>query len=285
MNRLLLFIPVFLGAFLVVGQSSENDPKKSVWQKESSSLKYVRKKGYQGPEDWYGASPSPMNEDAYGDFGPGENGEGFRSDPQRLHQERVNRNGRTWRGREGKGPLSNPKVKNPEPTEFSEIKEKEDQGKLDLGLSAGFWRVLLFLVIFCVIIALVYYWLKNRKPKETVIPQAIDYESNPADIPKSALEMRLEEALAKDDFREGVRIYFTFILKELIRKGWIDWKKEKTNYQYDLEMRSKRGSEQFSECLRIYELVWYGEYSIDKKDFDDLHPILLNYYRSLESNE
>jgi len=93
----------------------------------------------------------------------------------------------------------------------------------------------------------------------------------------------LEEALSRDDFREGVRIYFTFILKELISKGWIQWKKDKTNHHYLLEVNGKPNSDIFRECVRIYDLVWYGEYEIDRKAYEMLQPTLLNYYHSLKT--
>lgn len=110
----------------------------------------------------------------------------------------------------------------------------------------------------------------------------VENDWNPEVISKTELELRLEEAVEREDYRECVRIYFTFILKELIRKGWINWKKEKTNYHYVLEMHKRENAAHFNECVRIYDLVWYGDYNIDQDIFGLLQPSFENYYKSLD---
>jgi hypothetical protein len=116
---------------------------------------------------------------------------------------------------------------------------------------------------------------------------AIDVENdwNPEVISKTELELRLEAAIADEDYRECVRIYFTFILKELIRKGWIRWKKEKTNHHYVLEMRGRPEFQGFTQSVRIYDLVWYGEYNIDEDIYGLLRPELEAYYKSMDPVE
>jgi hypothetical protein len=128
-----------------------------------------------------------------------------------------------------------------------------------------------------------YLFIKNKQPKDKKIAiQNLDTEWNPETITKTELEVLLEKATDSEDFRECVRIYFTFILKELGKKGWIRLRKEKTNYHYLLEMISQKENSKFEEILRIYEIVWYGDYHISEETYQRLQPVFVQYYSSLE---
>ena len=49
-----------------------------------------------------------------------------------------------------------------------------------------------------------------------------------------------------------------------------------------MEMAGKPNQMVFMECVRIYDLVWYGEYEIDEEIFEMLRPTLQDYYKSLD---
>lgn len=261
------------------------DAKKDTWTKEKDYLKYERKRDYKGPDDWYGGSPSSMK-DLDDNYAPSNQGaQGIQYNPQQIVQEREKKYGKG----SGSGSMDvDPEVKKPDPITLPEIDPPDVDGPdlpdVDLpSIPVDFWKIVLFLIIFAAVIILVYLWLKNRRPSGKSVLRDVDNDWNPEVITKTELELRLEEALSKEDYREGVRIYFTFILKELIRKNWIHWKKDKTNHHYVMEMSSRPRADVFRECVRIYDLVWYGEYEISKQVYQSLQPSLLNYYRSLES--
>ena len=108
-------------------------------------------------------------------------------------------------------------------------------------------------------------------------------EMAPTEIPKSELELLLEKALSNNDFRAAIRIYFIFIIKDLSEKEWIRWEKKKTNFSYLLEMKSRPQYASFNEVVSVYELVWYGNYIVNKKDFESLEPRFKNLLNSLNS--
>lgn len=112
----------------------------------------------------------------------------------------------------------------------------------------------------------------------------VQYEDlEPTQIPKSELELLLEKAIAKNDFRGAIRIYFIFIIKDLSEKEWIRWEKKKTNFSYLIEMRGKPQYESFNDAVSIYELAWYGNYRVNKEDFHALEPRFKNLLTSLNS--
>ena len=104
----------------------------------------------------------------------------------------------------------------------------------------------------------------------------------PTEIPKSELELLLDDALAKEDYREAIRIYFIFTIRGLIKKDWIEWEKEKTNFSYLTEMRGNQYETQFESCVSVYEIVWYGERDISKEEFKILEPRFKNLVSNLE---
>lgn len=247
---------------------------------------YKKSKNYKGPQDWYGSSPASMNnEDNIFDGvmqGESQSNSGLSID--KIDQTRNSRG--------SGGPLpTDPATQKAEPIQLPEFDPPDlpDVDTPDLPdvdpptLSPEFWRTILIIILAALFIFLVYWYIRNKKPSDRAVNlKVVDLEWNPEVITKTELELRLEEALANQNYREGVRIYFTFILKELIRNNWIHWKKEKTNHDYLLETLGKPNAHLFAECVRIYDLVWYGEYEIDEAVFEQIKPTLHNYYQLLE---
>lgn len=267
------------------------DKKAAEWEKEKDYLEYKKKKDYKGPDNWYGSYPSSMKEeDQYGSnnnnnvnpYSPG-----IQYSPQQIQRDRQKRYQGYDQGGGGGDLPFDPEVEKPDPLEVPDIDAPDiDIPDIDVDaptISPIVWKVLLFLIIAVVILIVAYQIIKNRKPSNKKVVVDVENDWNPEVITKTELELKLEEAMARGDYRECVRIYFTFILKELITKGWIIWKKEKTNYHYALEMYKKPNAFEFNECVRIYDLIWYGKYNIDAEVFEMLEPTLKRYYKSIES--
>lgn len=292
MIRVTLFISFIVFSFSVVSQ----DTKSKKWKEEREYLNYKKQDKYKGPEDWYGAPPSSVKDDEYVNSGQnnsyGQNGGGsggsIQYNPQQIQRDRQKRYEGFDRGG-GNGNLKfDPKVERPDPIEVPDVDAPDvDLPSMDLDIDAPtispvVWKVLLFILIFIAALWITYLIIKNRKPSNQKVIIDVENDWNPEVISKTELELRLEAAIEKEDYRECIRIYFTFILKELIKKGWIRWQKEKTNHHYIMEMSAKPNAFTFMECVRIYDLVWYGDYKIDADIYSLLKPELDNYYKSLE---
>jgi len=158
-----------------------------------------------------------------------------------------------------------------------------DIDPVDVGkIPQSVWQLVLFLLIFAVIILIVYFVLRNLNPNSSIATEFDDYW-NPEVVTKSELELRLEAALQREDFREAVRVYFTMILQELIRVNEIKWKREKTNHQYLLEVKSTILKSNFSKSLRLFEIVWYGEYTIDATRYKEMEPVFVSFLKTLKN--
>lgn len=273
----LMFVPV-----LLFGQ----EQVKEKWEKEKDYLEYRKGDKYKGPSDWYGSDPAGIREDQnYPNNTTTYSRPPVQYNPQQIKKDRQKRYQGFDRGG-GQGTLKHdPKVERPDPWEV----DPYDAPDVDLpdvdapSISENVWKILLFILIFAVIITVLYLYLKNRQPSTKKVIVDVEDDWNPEVITKSELELRLEKAMDDEDYRECVRIYFTFILQELIKKGWIKWEKDKTNFDYSLEMRKKPESFRFDETVRLYDIIWYGEYEIGKDIYELVQPVFDSYYKNLQT--
>lgn len=114
-------------------------------------------------------------------------------------------------------------------------------------------------------------FLKNKKVNATENIRIEDIES---DLKESDLERFLRQAIEQDDYRLALRIHYLMILKALSQKEWIDWKKEKTNYEYCRELREKTTIyASFRDITGVFERVWYGANAVNKEEYERLQPL------------
>lgn len=153
---------------------------------------------------------------------------------------------------------------------------------MNFQISPAVSYILIGLIIAILAGLIFYLFYKNPPSKETkVIPKDIE-EVNPIEIPKSELELRLEEAIRNQDYRKAIRIYFIFIIRGLSERKWIAWEKEKTNFAYLNEMRQNNLYQAFDESVILYEIVWYGKRKVDVDTYKKLEPTFKSLIQKIE---
>lgn len=83
-----------------------------------------------------------------------------------------------------------------------------------------------------------------------------------------ALQALIDEAIVQQDYRSAVRYLFLRALNALAAKGLIVWRIDKTNRDYVQELAQNELRTRFSELVRLFEYVWYGEFALTKQDFE-----------------
>jgi len=142
----------------------------------------------------------------------------------------------------------------------------------------------ILLILFAgVLIYLIYRLFINAERKGAKIKhETFDLEElNPSEIPLTELQRLLLEALAKQDYRGAVRIYFIFIVRGLVQKNAISWKKEKTNFHYLIEMSGKSEYDDFNTSVSYFEIIWYGKREIDASKFEQIRPVFTQFLDKL----
>ncbi len=156
--------------------------------------------------------------------------------------------------------------------EFEEIEEEEDIDSSGLLWIAGLIRLL---ALACIIGLIAFILFKLFKLIETS-DKALELKENlhVEEIEEIDGEDLLQKALDEGDYRTAVRMKFILILQELHRTDLIKWKEEKTNRDYLNELRQTNKYAFFREASSIYNLIWYGNHSITKDDYEILAPKL-----------
>ena len=172
----------------------------------------------------------------------------------------------------------------PKEREESQGGRSRNNDLLNPGAISPFWSNFILIVVVLALAALIFFLFFNQL-KEGKGNKKIgrDLESIiPTEIPKTELELLLEKALEKEDYREAIRVSFIFVIRGLIRKKGIVWEKEKTNVSYLNEMRNNQFFIPFESCVSVYEIVWYGERQLTKSEYEQVEPRFKNLVKELD---
>ena len=253
-----IFFVFCLLLFQLKAQKSSDLEKK--WNQTQREIEFGQDPEKKEPKDWWNNSPH---------YSSAEETIEDQNTSQDFEEEIT-------RSRKGSGKKSKKEMKETEMAEPPEFDPPEiNEPDLDIDapdptdISQSTWKTILILLLFAAAITGLYFWLKKQNANPKFV-QEFDDDWNPEIITKSELDLRLENALRNENYRECIRVYFTLILQLLIAQELIKWKREKTNHEYLFEIRNGRLKKSFSNCIRIFDLVWYGEYHLDKRRFEHI---------------
>lgn len=165
----------------------------------------------------------------------------------------------------------------------SSFKFPEALGRLLLYMGVGF-------MILCAL-ALIYYIVKNTtlssgnaEVTNQLQPQK-QLQHIERNLNKSDLEKALDAALAANDYRTAIRIYYLMVIKELSNKQWIKWKQDKTNGEYLREMLVRDEYQTFMQITVNFEKVWYGDVTIDEDRFSSMRPTFDHFIQQIKRSK
>lgn len=291
----IIAIYCFLSVFTVDAQQQVQKLEKS-WQQLHEKHNFQRDKKYSGPKTEGYLSPTEITKNQPLDEGSTNSGDepyqGIPYDSKNLKRGKNRSQDGQYGENSGGGSIGDggsgtiqydPNISPPEPIDFPDVNEPDVEF---LNFSSPVWKYIGILILLILLVFIIFQIIRNQSPKSKSIPfEPLEEDFNPASISKTELELRLEEAKAREDYRECVRIYFLFAMKDLIERRWIVWKKEKTNAHYVIEMSGKSTFQAFENVVSIYDLVWYGDYSLTKNSYHNLEPQLQQAYSTIESTK
>lgn len=83
------------------------------------------------------------------------------------------------------------------------------------------------------------------------------------------LDSYIKNALKEENYRLAIRYMYLKSLKLLSLKNIIEWHFEKTNNDYYTEIESVELKENFKKASYLYDNIWYGEFTLDRADFEN----------------
>ena len=140
---------------------------------------------------------------------------------------------------------------------------------------AGFFRSVFGVIFWIVAIGLFAYIVyrlflsnssflsRNRKNVESDIKITTEATTNDPGA-------QLRNAIKNGNYRMAVRYLYLQTLSRLAERKFIEINTNKTNYEYVTEVRKHKFANEFASLTLKYEYVWYGEYPVDGKLFEQI---------------
>lgn len=151
--------------------------------------------------------------------------------------------------------------------------------------SSGFetlWTILLYGLVGLVFAVVIYFILKGSfTPKSKTIDSEMIPDLDNPDVRALDFDQLLQQVVDKQAFREGVRLLYLETLKKLNLYEWIDWKQNKTNQDYQLELSGTQHQDAFDRLTYGYEYVWYGNFPISKDGFQSIQRTFKSFQSQL----
>jgi len=101
---------------------------------------------------------------------------------------------------------------------------------------------------------------------------AYELEEIEENLMETELDASIQKAIQAGNYALAIRLYYLAIIRELALTEALDWKKEKTNFQYLRELRNHPLKDAFSKTTNTFERIWYGEEEIPEERFNKILP-------------
>jgi hypothetical protein len=165
--------------------------------------------------------------------------------------------------------------------EKKEVKEKEFKPRSRPLQWMNMTTLLVIVVLFLGILA--WYLLQNNIVGGN--PSAIAQKANEESIGENIFEINyqreIEKAINAGDYRLAVRLMFLRLLKQLSQKKIIEYKHERTNFDYLSQLYSTGYYNDFFRLTRNYEYTWYGKFDVSRETFGIIKNEFENFDRKL----
>lgn len=142
----------------------------------------------------------------------------------------------------------------------------------------------LYIVIFLTALGVAIYFIMNHKGRwfweknnKKLILSMEDVEKN---IHIADFQELIKQSENQNNTRQSIRLYYLWLLKTLSDKKIIEWHLEKTNSDYIREIKDENIKRDFAYLSRIYNYIWYGEFSIEETEYQQAKNDFNKYLKS-----
>ena len=118
-------------------------------------------------------------------------------------------------------------------------------------------------IVFKLFLSNSYFFSRSRKNISVDIAVATEGSSNDPDA-------LLRNAIKTGNYRLAIRYLYLQTLARLSERKLIEINSNKTNYEYVNDVRKHKFANEFASLTLKYEYVWYGEYPVDERLFEQI---------------
>ncbi|HRF40285.1 MAG: DUF4129 domain-containing protein [Saprospiraceae bacterium] len=160
-----------------------------------------------------------------------------------------------------------------------------DSGFFNSDVGITILKILVIIIAAVALFFLIRSLMGLRGPRNRKLKTAELLGLDIAEIEDRFQELNLDDyirqAIERGDYPLAVRLYYLAALKALSARELIQWKKDKTNLSYLLELRGQPQLPAFQEITHIFEWVWYGQGGIDRQEFERVQPKMKGFLEGM----
>lgn len=169
--------------------------------------------------------------------------------------------------------------------------ERNDRGLMQKMLQSiyNFFveaRLLIWIIIIAAILYFIYKtYLSNGsfmfgKNKKMMAEGGLA-QTDEEDIATTNWEALLQQAMNNKDLRLAVRYRYMWLLQILQRNELIQYRSDKTNYEYYTELSETNYKQPFRQLSRQYEYTWYGHFALSTVAYAEYSDLFNNLRKQL----
>ena len=102
------------------------------------------------------------------------------------------------------------------------------------------------------------------------------------DIQSVNFEELIQKAVKEGDYRLAIKYQYFYLLRKLDASGVIKYDPQKTTYDYQLDLEGTQYNFIFSKAAYYYTYIWYGEFSIDAKEYQTTSNVFTQLLKPLK---
>ena len=152
-----------------------------------------------------------------------------------------------------------------------------------LGKILGYGLAILFiglLVLQLLKVPIQGLWLRKASSLNS-----LDILGEDTDIQEWDFEEKIAASEAAGDYRRALRLLFLESLKVLSAGERITWNPHKTNLDYEKELKGGPYQNSFHRLRRVYEFVWYGDFTLSEQQYQETRDIFSGFKELLAKEQ
>jgi len=164
------------------------------------------------------------------------------------------------------------------------IQKNEKGEEEEIAIRTGWLNTNVLLIILLLALgAIIFFLVKNnivgRKMAQS--PAEAEQPAESENIFDINYQKEIDKAIAGKNYRLATRLMFLRVLKVLATQSIIQYKQDRTNLDYLMQLHSSKYYNEFFRLTRNYEYVWYGKFDLSPEAFIIIRNEFENFDRRL----
>lgn len=167
-------------------------------------------------------------------------------------------------------------------------KDKNQGGYIPLGQRQWFQTLIWIIIVGGFVTFLIMYLAGTEvglfRKKSVPVSSKNEEEEMPEDIFAINYQKEIDKAAAQGNYRLAVRLMYLRLLKNMSEKNVINYKQDKTNLDYLMQLSSTKYYNDFFRITRHYEYSWYGKFEVTGEAYQLINKDVLQFENQLRQN-